>query len=442
LKAKKQNILVIGSGGREHALALALRRSERCGVIHCIPGNGGTAEIAEHADISTDNHEALARYVKAHDIALTVVGPEQPLVGGLVDHFRSEGLAVFGPDRAAARLEGSKAYSKDFMTRYGIPTAAYARVRDLESGLAALDEQSYPTVIKASGLAAGKGVIIAQDREEAAAALRQMFVDRVFGAAAEEVVIEEFLEGEEISIFVLTDGTHYKIFPTARDHKRAYDGDRGPNTGGMGAFSPAPPLAAGIMDGIRRRVIEPTLAGIRSDGGHYAGIIYLGLMVSGEDFKVLEYNCRFGDPEAQVILPLIESDVIELFHSAIEGRLNETELKISKDSCATVVLASGGYPGSYRKGLPISGAESSDDDPRVTVIHAGTARDGRGRIISSGGRVLAVTALGRDRQEALDRAYSRMEQIELEGSFYRRDIGGGSRRFKGVETPQQDNREL
>ncbi len=419
----KQNILVLGSGGREHALVWKLKQSPKVAEIHCIPGNGGIENIATTASVPLTNFSALATYVRDHDIDLTVVGPEQPLVNGIVDSFRKKGLKIWGPDQLSARLEGSKAYSKDFMKKYGIPTAGYKSVNNLNDAIHFLKECRYPIVIKASGLAAGKGVVIAESRKEALTALESMLVNRQFGDAGDTVVIEEFLKGDEISILVITDGNHYHILPTARDHKRAFDGDLGPNTGGMGAFAPAPLLTAAQEQQVIGDIIEPTIAGIRSEGGDYKGIIYFGLMIDGEDIRVLEYNCRFGDPEAQVILPLLKNDLLDLIDASLKENLDQQKIECHSGVCATVILASGGYPGNYEKNLPIQDKTVNGED-NLILFHAGTRRENE-VLLSSGGRVLAVTALGENLKTALNIAYKNISKIKLKGSFYRKDIGKG-----------------
>ncbi|MCK5521285.1 MAG: phosphoribosylamine--glycine ligase [Candidatus Marinimicrobia bacterium] len=417
----KRNILVLGSGGREHAIVWKLKQSLHCNKIFCIPGNGGIASLAECVNIPHEDQEALANFVRENNIALTIVGPEQPLVDGIVDNFRKKGLAIFGPDKIAAQLEGSKAFSKDFMKKYAIPTAEYLKITDISEAPKYLDTCNYPVVVKASGLAAGKGVIICENRESADQAVHAMLLNKQFGSAGEMLVIEEFLEGEEISIFVLTDGFHYHILPTARDHKRAYEGDKGPNTGGMGAFSPAPLLKNDEMEFVKSEIIEKTIKGIKKEGGDYKGIIYIGLMITSKGIKVLEYNCRFGDPEAQVILPLLENDLVELIDLSLTEKLNECTISSGDRHCAAVVLASGGYPDDYKKGLRIEGADNNYGKD-VIIFHAGT-KMADGKLVSSGGRVLAVTALAESKEAALDKSYAAIKDISLKDSFYRKDIG-------------------
>ena len=417
---KKSNYLVLGSGGREHAIIKALAQSKTVGELYCIPGNGGISQIAKTDSISLDNFEELAEFAKNRDIHTTIVGPEVPLVEGIVDYFKSKNLKIFGPDKIAAQLEGSKAYSKAFMKKYDIPTAGYHTVTQFDDAKHILESSSYPIVLKASGLAAGKGVIIAENLENALSSAKNILIDKHFGDAGNELVIESFLEGTEISVFIITDGTSYHILPTAQDHKRAFDGDLGPNTGGMGAYAPANILSESDMQHIQKTIINPTLTGIKNEGGHYTGILYFGLMIADETPFVLEYNCRFGDPEAQVILPLIETDLDKLIEAALNHELDKTSIKFKDEHAVTVILASGGYPGSYKTNLPIS-FDHDDSKTNIIVYHSGTKRTGNS-YFTTGGRVLAVTALGSSVKSAVSSAYDTINDIHFKDSFYRTDI--------------------
>jgi phosphoribosylamine--glycine ligase len=395
------------------------------GEIFIAPGNAGTRKIGTNVPIRDDNVDALAEFALKNRIGLTIVGPERPLVLGIVDTFRSLGLPVVGPTAAASQLEGSKAFAKGFMERYGIPTAPHRTFASHEftGALAYVEEQGVPIVIKASGLAAGKGVLICSDVEEARDALKSMMHERSFGAAGEEVVIESFMAGEEASIFALTDGRDYVLLAPAQDHKRIGDGDTGPNTGGMGAYAPASVVTKSVMEDVRSRIIEPTLQGMAKEGHPYTGVLYCGLMMTNDGPMVVEYNCRLGDPEAQVVLPLFGGDVVNLFEALAQGRLGEVAAPINHGAAACVVIASEGYPGNYRKGAEIEGLEAVERMQDVVVFHAGTKLDDRGRVVTDGGRVLGVTALGDDLAQALDRAYAAVNQVSFDGMQFRRDIG-------------------
>ncbi len=413
-------VLVIGSGGREHALCWKLAQSRKLEELYCAPGNAGIAQIARCLPIAADNIHDLKEAAKIEEIDLTVVGPEAPLVGGIVDAFQEEGLRIFGPVKAAAQLEGSKAFAKRFMRSQGIPTAAFGVYDDYNEALFALGNYTYPLVIKASGLAAGKGVIICANSSEAENALRQIMADNRFGEAGSTVVIEEYLRGEEASILAITDGETYFCLTPSQDHKRLLDGDQGPNTGGMGAYAPAPVITPELQERIEREILRPTLHGLESRGIRYTGCLYLGLMITEQGPKVLEYNVRFGDPETQAVLPLLKSDLLEIFHAALEGELYDQKIEFHPGAAACVVLASRGYPGSYEKGKVITGLDKVPDD--VVVFHAGTAEK-NGEIVTSGGRVLGVTARGNDLKNALDSAYKGADTIQFEGKYFRRDIG-------------------
>ena len=418
------NILIIGSGGREHALAWKAAQSPLADKVYVAPGNGGTALEAnlENVAIAATDIPALVAFAQSHDIGLTIVGPEAPLVIGVVDAFQAAGLKIFGPTQAAAQLEGSKAFTKDFLARHRIPTAAYRNFTEVEPALAYLHEQGAPIVIKADGLAAGKGVIVAMNLDEAEAAVRDMLAGNAFGDAGSRVVIEEFLDGEEASFIVMVDGQNVLPMATSQDHKRVGDGDSGPNTGGMGAYSPAPVVTAEVHQRVLDEVIYPTVRGMAEEGNVYTGFLYAGLMIdkSGAP-KVIEFNCRFGDPETQPIMLRLRSDLVELCLAGAEGRLNEKTSDWDERPALGVVLAAGGYPGDYRNGEVIQGLpqqESADGK----VFHAGTRLQGDD-VVTSGGRVLCVTALGDTVAQAQQRAYQLAEGIQWPGSFCRKDIG-------------------
>lgn len=414
------NILLIGSGGREHALAWKLAQSPKCARLVCAPGNAGIAQVAECVSLNVTDHPAVIDFCAANQIDYVVVGPETPLVAGLADDLEEAGIGVFGPSAYAALLEGSKGFTKDLCAQYNIPTASYKRFTDPQSAKDFLDEMSIPVVIKADGLAAGKGVIIAETREQAEAAIDDCFAGS-FGEAGHEVVIEAFLEGEEASLFALCDGQTALMLGTAQDHKRVGDGDTGPNTGGMGAYSPAPVMTQEMIDRTMSEIIVPTLAGMHARGHPFKGILYAGLMITDKGPELIEYNVRFGDPECQVLMTRLQSDLLELMMGASEGSLLEHEAQWSDDHALTVVLASKGYPGSYTKGTEISGVADAEANGAV-VFHAGTAEDD-GKLLATGGRVLNVTALGSSVTEANAKAYSAVEKINWENGFCRRDIG-------------------
>jgi len=417
-------ILIIGGGGREHALAWKAAQSPLARRVFVAPGNGGTAlePGVENVPIAADDLPALVQFAADQGIGLTIVGPEVPLVAGVVDAFAAAGLPCFGPRRAAAQLEGSKAFSKAFLARHGIPTAAYGVFTEVEPALAYLDQVGAPIVVKADGLAAGKGVILAQDLATAQAAVHDMLGAGRFGCAGARVVIEEFLTGEEASFIVMADGTHCLPMASSQDHKARDDGDRGPNTGGMGAYSPAPVVTPAIHDRVMREVIAPTLAGLAAEGMPYCGFLYAGLMIGPDGTpKVLEYNCRFGDPETQPILLRLRSDLVALCLAALDGRLDQVQADWDPRVALGVVMAAGGYPDSYAQGLPISGL-ADQDDPDVKVFHAGTRR-AADQTLTAGGRVLCVTALGATAREAQERAYRGVRRIHWPDCYYRTDIG-------------------
>ena len=419
------NILVLGGGGREHALVWGLAQSSDRPTVYIAPGNAGTEHLAQRIDCDIVNPISVVRTARRYDIDLVVIGPEIPLVAGVADALRESGIAVVGPSKAAAQLEGSKAFSKAFMQRHGIPTASHATFsgEDFLGAKAYLDDQPIPIVIKASGLAAGKGAVVCHERADAEATLREMMIDRHFGAATDEVVIEAFMEGEEVSVFVLTDGDSYQLLAPAQDHKAALDGDVGPNTGGMGAYAPAPVLTSALEDRVISEIVEPVLEGMARENAPYQGVLYIGLMITAEGPKVVEFNCRFGDPEAQVLLPLVAGNWVEIFHDLAHGKLHRVRLAPPHLHAATVVMASGGYPGSYDKGFPISGLNKVRDARDLIVFHAGTMRADDGTIVTAGGRVLSVTGMGSTLRDAIDEAYKAVAEISFEGVYFRTDIG-------------------
>jgi phosphoribosylamine--glycine ligase len=418
-------ILIVGGGGREHALAWKCAQSPRVERVYVAPGNGGTAAEprVENLAIAADDLESLAAFAVRRGIALTIVGPEAPLAAGIVDRFRAAGLPCFGPDRAAAELEGSKTYAKEFLVRHGIPTAHYRGFTAAAPALDWLATCALPVVIKADGLAAGKGVVIAHDRDTAFEAARGMLSGEQFGAAGRRIVIEEFLAGEEASFIVMCDGRHALALASSQDHKTRDDGDRGPNTGGMGAYSPAPVVTPALHARVMREIVEPTLRGMTRDGRPYTGFLYAGLMIGPDGApRVLEYNCRFGDPETQPILMRMRSDFVELCLAALAGTLDRCAIDWDPRAALGVVLAAEGYPGPVQKGDPISGLDSPDLS-EVKIFHAATVQDDDGRLLTAGGRVLCITALGDGFDAARERAYRAVERVHWRGMFYRRDIG-------------------
>ncbi|MBN1936937.1 MAG: phosphoribosylamine--glycine ligase [Anaerolineae bacterium] len=415
------NILVIGSGGREHALAWKLAQSPKVKRVYVAPGNGGTATIARNVPISADDIDGLVDFARRQQIDLTVVGPEVPLVAGLADAFQSAGLRVFGPSRAAAQLEGSKSFAKRFMVEEGIPTAAGAVFNDHHTALGYLKAQGAPIVVKANGLAAGKGVFVCATVDEAEDALKQIMIDRAFGASGDEVLIEACLTGEEASLLAFSDGQTVVPMLPARDYKRILDGDKGPNTGGMGCYAPSPYLTPDLIAEVQRRVLQPAVDGMRRRGTPYIGVLYAGLMLTNAGPRVLEFNCRFGDPETQVLLPLLDTDLVDIFLACIEGRLDKTTIRWKNEYAVAVVMASGGYPGHYEKGKPIQDLADFENLPGLYCFHAGTQLDGE-RLITAGGRVLAVTATAPSLAEARTQAYRGVDEIYFEGMQYRVDI--------------------
>lgn len=417
-------ILIVGSGGREHTLAWKIAQSPRVTKIYCAPGNAGIAQIAECVAIKPMEFDKLTAFAKEKQIDLTVVGMDDPLVGGIVDAFEAEGLRVFGPRKNAAIIEGSKAFSKDLMKKYGIPTAAYETFTDAESALAYLrGGVKFPIVLKADGLALGKGVLICKDLPEAEAGVDELMREKRFGAAGDTIVIEEFMTGREVSVLSFVDGKTLRVMTSAQDHKRAKDGDQGLNTGGMGTFSPSPFFTKEIEEECMRTIFRPTVEAMAAEGRPFAGVLFFGLMLTADGPKVLEYNARFGDPETQVVLPRMKNDIVDVFEACVDGTLDRIELAFEENAAVCVVLASDGYPEHYEKGLPISGLESFEGDASHFVFHAGTAVDAEGRIVTNGGRVLGVTALGADLHEARREAYAATERISFANKYMRHDIG-------------------
>ena len=423
-------ILIVGSGGREHAIAWAAAKSPKADKIYCAPGNAGIAEYAECVDIKAMEFDKLVAFAKEKEIDLTIIGMDDPLVGGIVDVFESRGLKVFGPRKNAAILEGSKAFSKDLMKKYHIPTAAYETFDDPEKALAYLrSEASFPIVLKADGLALGKGVLICEDLAQAEDGVRVIMQDKKFGNAGDRLVIEEYMTGREVSVLSFVDGKTVKPMASAQDHKRAGDGDTGPNTGGMGNFSPSPFYTPEIDEYCRNYIFQPTVDAMAKEGRPFQGVIFFGLMLTKDGPKVLEYNARFGDPEAQVVLPRMKTDIIDVINACIDQTLDRQELEFSDDACVCVVLASDGYPVSYRKGFEIHGLEAFEGKDDFFVFHAGTAwKDGK--IVTAGGRVLGITALGSDLVTARRKAYEAVDLVSFENKYYRHDIA------KAVDDPE------
>jgi phosphoribosylamine--glycine ligase len=418
------NIMIIGSGGREHALAWKVAQSPRVSQVFVVPGNAGTAREDKVRNVALDigNFAALSDFATQNRIALTIIGPEAPLVAGVVDHFQALGLPCFGPSQGAAQLEGSKAFTKDFLARHGIPTAAYGNFADLETALSYLRAQQLPIVIKADGLAAGKGVIIAQTLAEAEATVRDMLAGNSFGTAGHRVVIEEFMVGEEASFIVVVDGKTALPFATSQDHKARDDGDKGPNTGGMGAYSPAPVVTPAIHERVMREVIMPTVRGMALEGNTYVGFLYAGLMIGPDGApKVVEFNCRFGDPEAQPIMLRLQTDLVDLCQAALAGTLDRMSIAFDARAAVGVVLAAGGYPDTYAKGKAIAGLDTPAP-PDTKLFHAGTRSEGA-EVLTNGGRVLCATALGATVAAAQTHAYALVNNISWDGMYYRRDIG-------------------
>ena len=415
-------VLIVGAGGREHALAWALRRSPRVEELFVAPGNAGTDSVAVNVPIKARDIDGLTEWARGNEIDLTVVGPESPLALGIADRFGEAGLPVFGPSQETARIETSKVFSKVFMQEEGIPTADFEVFQDFDKATAYLQKRPFPLVVKADGLAGGKGVSVCHVRQEAEDALRAIMENRVFGDAGARVVIEECLTGQEVSVLAFSDGQTVMPMVTSQDHKAAYDGDKGPNTGGMGCYAPMSLMTPELLDEIQRRVLQPAVDGLRRRGMPYVGVLYAGMILTPTGPQALEFNCRFGDPETQVILPLLRTDLADVLEACVEGRLHEMTLRWSKEASVCVVIASGGYPKNYRTGYPISGLDEVADLPDVQVFHAGTAlKDGM--IVTAGGRVLGVSAWGDTLTQAINRAYCAVERIHFRGQHFRHDIG-------------------
>ncbi len=415
------SVLVIGGGGREHAICVALAKSPKTGKLYCIPGNAGISQVAEcFPSVGVMEFEKIADFIAAHkDITMTVVAPDDPLAAGLVDYLEERGFRAFGPRANAAIIEGSKAFSKHLMTKYGIPTADYKEFTDYEAAAEYVKGAEYPLVVKADGLALGKGVIICRNAQEGEEAVREMMVDKKFKDAGKKIIVEEFLTGKEVSVLCFTDGQTIVPMVSSQDHKRAHDNDEGLNTGGMGTFSPSKVYTPQLEGAVYRDIILPTMNAMNCEGRPFKGVLYFGLMITKKGAKVLEYNARFGDPETQVVLPRLKTDLYEIFDAIIDGRLSDVDIQWTDDACVCVILASGGYPESYKKGVPIAIGKLPED---IVLYHAGTAfKDGK--LVTSGGRVIGVTAKGKDIEEARKKAYDAIKNIHFDGMFYRHDIG-------------------
>lgn len=415
-------VLIIGSGGREHAIAAAVAKSKRVSKIYAAPGNAGIGKLAECVDISVMDFDKLVAFAKEKEIDFTIVGPDDPLVAGAVDAFEAEGMKVFGPRKNAAIIEGSKAFSKDLMKKYGIPTAAYENFDNAEAALAYLETADFPIVLKADGLALGKGVLICKNLEEAKAGVKEIMLDKHFGDAGNKMVIEEFMTGREVSVLAFCDGTTIQTMTSAQDHKRAKDGDQGLNTGGMGTFSPSPFYTEEIAAFCQKEIYEKTMAAMKAEGRDFVGVLFTGLMITESGTKVLEFNARFGDPEAQVVLPRMKNDIIDVMEACVEGRLDEIDLEFEDNAAVCVVLASDGYPVSYEKGFEIKGLDAFKDKDNYFVFHAGT-KFADGKVLTNGGRVLGVTAKGADLVEARKNAYEATKWIDFDNKYMRNDIG-------------------
>ena len=416
-------VLVVGGGGREHAICWKISKSSKVSKIYCAPGNAGIAEVAECVNIKAMEFDKLAAFAKDNQIDLTVVGMDDPLVGGIVDVFEAEGLRVFGPRKNAAILEGSKAFSKDLMKKYHIPTAAYETFTSPEEAKKYLETSKYPIVLKADGLALGKGVLICETKEDAMAGVNELMLDKKFGSAGNTIVVEEFMTGREVSVLSFVDGNTIKIMSSAQDHKRPKDGDQGLNTGGMGNFSPSPFYTDEVDAFCKKYVYQATVDAMKAEGRPFKGVIFFGLMLTPEGPKVLEYNARFGDPEAQVVLPRMKNDIIDVFEACIDGTLDQIDLQFEDNACVCVVLASDGYPLAYEKGFEITGMENFKDKDGYYLFHAGSKFDENGKIVTNGGRVLGVTATGKTLKEARANAYEATEWVNFDNKYMRHDIG-------------------
>lgn len=419
----KLRILVVGSGGREHAVIKKLKESSKTGEIFCAPGNGGIAKDATCVNIAATDVKGMVNFAKENKIDLAVVTPDDPLVLGMADEMTKAGIRAFGPSKKAAQIEGSKVFSKNLMKKYNIPTAGYDVFDDPKEALEFIKKQgTYPTVIKADGLALGKGVIIAESFKEAEAGIHSIMEDKIFGASGNNVVIEEFLTGPEVSVLAFTDGKALKPMVSSKDHKRAYDDDKGPNTGGMGTISPNPYYTKELADDCMKNIFMPTVAAMNKEGRPFKGCLYFGLMMTPKGPKVIEYNCRFGDPETQVVLPRLKTDLVDIFEAVIDEKLSDLDIEFDNGAAACVIAASGGYPVKYEKGKKITGIEKAEEDKSVTVFHAGTKLTD-GEFYTNGGRVLGITATAKTLKEALDKAYAAVDKIDFEGKHYRHDIG-------------------
>ncbi len=416
-------VLIVGSGGREHAIAWKIAKSLRVEKIYCAPGNAGIAQIAECVPIGAMEFEKLADFAKEQEIGLTVIGMDEPLVGGIVDVFEQRGLRVFGPRKDTAVIEGSKVFSKNLMKKYGIPTGAYETFSDAGAAVKYLETSKYPIVVKADGLALGKGALICNNFEEARDAVRTLMLDKQFGASGDQVVIEEFLTGREVSVLCFCDGTTIKTMTSAQDHKRAKDGDEGLNTGGMGTFSPTPFYTKEVDEFCKKYVYQPTMDAMKKEGRDFKGILFVGLILTPDGPRVLEYNARFGDPETQVVLPRMKNDIVEVFEACIDGKLDTIDLQFEDNAAVCVILASGGYPEKYEKGFGITGLDAFDGKEDYFCFHAGSKFGADGKIVTNGGRVLGVTALGKDLKEARANAYAAAEWVDFDNKYMRHDIG-------------------
>ena len=417
------NVLIVGSGGREHAIAASVAKSPRADKIFCAPGNAGIAEYAQCVPIGAMEFDKLRDFAKENAIDLCIVGMDDPLVGGLVDVLEEAGIRTFGPKKNAAILEGSKAFSKDLMKKYNIPTAAYENFTDPKAAVAYLETAKFPIVLKADGLALGKGVLICKDLEEAKAGVKEIMLDKKFGTAGNEMVIEEFMTGREVSVLSFVDGKTIKTMTSAQDHKRAGDGDTGLNTGGMGTFSPSPFYTPEVDEFCKKHIYQATVDAMKAEGREFKGIIFFGLMLTADGPKVLEYNARFGDPETQVVLPRMKNDIVDVFEACVDGTLDQIDLQFEDNAAVCVVLASDGYPEQYEKGKKISGLENFKDKDGYYVFHAGSKFDAEGNILTNGGRVLGVTATGKDIKEARANAYKATDWVNFENKYMRHDIG-------------------
>ena len=416
-------VLIVGSGGREHAIAYSVAKSDKVSKVYCAPGNAGISEYAECAPIGAMEFDKIVAFAKEKEIDLVIVGMDDPLVGGLVDELEAAGIRTFGPRKNAAILEGSKAFSKDLMKKYNIPTAAYENFTDSDAAIKYLETAKFPIVLKADGLALGKGVLICNDFEEAKAGVKEIMLDKKFGSAGNEMVIEEFMTGREVSVLSFVDGKTIKTMTSAQDHKRAGDGYTGLNTGGMGTFSPSPFYTKEVEEYCEKYIFQPTVEAMKVEGRPFKGVIFFGLMLTEDGPKVLEYNARFGDPEAQVVLPRMKNDIIDVMEACVDGKLDEIDLQFEDNACVCVVLASDGYPVSYEKGFPITGFEKFDGKDDYYCYHAGTKFDDNGNIVTNGGRVLGITATGATLKEARAKAYDATEWVSFDNKYMRHDIG-------------------